>query len=80
MTILLLLIAASLGIATLFLAGFIWAVKSGQFDDTYTPCLRVLTDDQDQRAHDKKGLVENKTSVADNRSVHKIIPQNERAC
>ena len=46
MTILLLLIAVSLGIATLFLAGFIWAVKSGQFEDTYTPCLRVLTDDQ----------------------------------
>ena len=45
MNVLLILIAASLGMALLFLGGFIWATRSGQFEDTSTPALRVLTDD-----------------------------------
>ena len=46
MSVILLLILASLGVAVLFLLGFIWAVKSGQFDDTSTPSLRILADDE----------------------------------
>lgn len=46
MTVLVLLIFASLGVALVFLAGFIWAARSGQFDDTCTPSLRLLTDDE----------------------------------
>lgn len=46
MNVILLLILASLGLALLFLGGFIWAVRSGQFEDTCTPSLRVLTDDE----------------------------------
>jgi len=34
-----------MAVAGAFLAAFIWAVKSGQFDDTSTPPLRLLTDD-----------------------------------
>lgn len=45
MSVLLILILASLGVALLFLAGFIWAVRSGQYEDTSTPSLRVLADD-----------------------------------
>jgi nitrogen fixation-related uncharacterized protein len=28
-----------------FLAAFIWAVKSGQFEDTCTPAMRILSED-----------------------------------
>jgi cbb3-type cytochrome oxidase maturation protein len=28
-----------------FLAAFIWAVRSGQYEDTYTPSLRILTEE-----------------------------------
>jgi cbb3-type cytochrome oxidase maturation protein len=28
-----------------FLAAFVWAVRSGQFDDTSTPAIRVLLDE-----------------------------------
>lgn len=42
MTIIILLIAISLSIAIIFLAIFIWALKSGQYDDTYTPKVRML--------------------------------------
>ncbi len=45
MSVLLLLIAASLLVALVFLGGFIWAVRGGQYEDTYTPALRVLMDD-----------------------------------
>ena len=39
------LIPASLVLATAFLAAFIWAVRSGQYEDTCTPSMRVLTDE-----------------------------------
>ncbi len=45
MPVILLLIFASLGIALTFLAGFIWAVRSGQFEDTCTPSMRVLAEE-----------------------------------
>jgi cbb3-type cytochrome oxidase maturation protein len=44
MSVILILILASLTIALVFLAGFIWAVRSGQFEDTYTPAMRILTE------------------------------------
>ena len=45
MNVLILLILASLAVALVFLAAFMWAVKSGQFEDTCTPSMRLLTDD-----------------------------------
>lgn len=39
------LIGCSVLIALLFLGAFIWANKSGQHDDTFTPAIRVLFDD-----------------------------------
>jgi cbb3-type cytochrome oxidase maturation protein len=48
------LILASLGVAVAFLCCFIWAVRSGQFEDTVTPSMRVLTDDGATRPESKK--------------------------
>ncbi len=45
MTILFVLITASALVALLFLFLFIWSVKTGQFDDSYTPSVRALFDD-----------------------------------
>jgi cbb3-type cytochrome oxidase maturation protein len=46
MSVILILILASLGVAVAFLAGFIWAVSSGQFEDTCTPAMRILSEDE----------------------------------
>jgi len=46
MSVILLLILASLAVAVAFLAGFIWAVKAGQFEDTCTPAMRILSEDE----------------------------------
>lgn len=47
MSILFLLILVSLTIAALFLLSFFWAIKDGQFEDSYTPSIRILIDDPD---------------------------------
>ena len=48
MAVLLILIFASLGIALAFLFGFVWSVKSGQFDDTFTPSMRIHAEEESQ--------------------------------
>ena len=47
MNIFYLLIGVSLFAALIFLGLFIWAVRSGQFEDNYTPSIRVLFDDDE---------------------------------
>ena len=46
MSVIYLLIIISIVIAGAFLAAFIWAVKSGQFEDTHTPSVRILFDNK----------------------------------
>lgn len=46
MTILYFMIGISLFMALCFLGAFIWAMRTGQQDDLYTPSLRILTDDK----------------------------------
>jgi cbb3-type cytochrome oxidase maturation protein len=46
MSVTILLIGVSLFVALIFLAAFIWSVKSGQYEDKYTPSVRILFDDE----------------------------------
>ena len=46
MSVLILLIAFSILIAGGFLIAFIWSVRKGQYDDDYTPSIRMLFDDK----------------------------------
>jgi len=46
MSVIYLLIVISIGVALCFLMAFLWAVKNGQFDDVYSPSVRVLFDDE----------------------------------
>jgi len=45
MSVIPILILVSLAFASAFLAAFFWAVRSGQYEDTSTPSLRLLGDD-----------------------------------
>jgi cbb3-type cytochrome oxidase maturation protein len=45
MGVIVLLITISVTIAVVFLTIFYWNMKSGQYDDTYTPSVRMLFDD-----------------------------------
>lgn len=46
MKIMLLLILISLLLAAGFLLVYLWAARNGQFDDDYTPSVRILFDDK----------------------------------
>lgn len=48
MNIFYLLIGVSLLAALIFLGVFIWAVKTGQFEDSETPSIRILFDDDSE--------------------------------
>jgi cbb3-type cytochrome oxidase maturation protein len=41
------MLIVSLVIALFFLIGFFWAAKTGQYDDDYTPSVRILFDDEE---------------------------------
>ena len=45
MSVIVLLISAGGLVAGVFLVAFIWAVRTGQFDDTVTPAVRILLED-----------------------------------
>jgi cbb3-type cytochrome oxidase maturation protein len=45
MSVIVLLIVAGGLVAGGFLCAFLWAVETGQFDDTYTPACRILLDE-----------------------------------
>jgi len=46
MTIIFPLIGISLMVALTFLGAFLWAVRSGQYEDDYTPSVRMLFEDE----------------------------------
>ena len=52
MGVLVILIIVSLIVAVGFLFAFLWSVRSGQYEDEYTPSVRMLFDD------DKPGFSE----------------------
>ncbi len=52
MNILLILIPAALLLGLLGLAGFLWALKSGQFEDLEGASERILIDEEDRNRED----------------------------
>ncbi|MFT3884659.1 MAG: cbb3-type cytochrome oxidase assembly protein CcoS [Flavobacteriales bacterium] len=44
MSVIFLLLTASTLVAGVFLVGFIWAVRKGQYDDDRSPAVRILND------------------------------------
>jgi cbb3-type cytochrome oxidase maturation protein len=46
MSVIFVLIGISLTVAAGFLIAFLWAVRSGQYEDDYTPSVRILFEDE----------------------------------
>ncbi len=40
------MLIVSLVIALFFLGSFLWAIKNGQYEDDYTPSVRILFEDE----------------------------------
>ncbi len=54
MSVIVILIITSIVVAALFLGAFFWAVRSGQYDDTYSPSVRMLFEEKKKKENDKK--------------------------
>jgi cbb3-type cytochrome oxidase maturation protein len=54
MSVVAVLIGFSLLVATGFLVAFLWAVKSGQYDDKQTPAIRMLMDDKNSNVKENE--------------------------
>lgn len=59
MEVIYILIGFSVLIALFFLASFMWAVKNGQYDDNYTPAMRILNDEKQTTYSSSQQLQEN---------------------
>lgn len=46
MSVIYILLSISICVALVFFVAFITAVKKGQYDDSYTPSVRMLFDDE----------------------------------
>lgn len=53
MSVIYLLISISIVVAVSFFIAFVKAVKSGQYDDDYTPSVRMLFDDELKKNQNK---------------------------
>jgi cbb3-type cytochrome oxidase maturation protein len=53
MSVLIILLIVSIGIAGMFLLAYIWSVRNGQFDDEYGPPRRILFRDTTRRGSEQ---------------------------
>jgi cbb3-type cytochrome oxidase maturation protein len=58
-SVLIVLIFFSILVAGGFLAAFLWSVKSGQYDDDYTPSVRMLFDDPPSSENTSSSIKQN---------------------
>lgn len=63
MSVIYLLISISIVVAIIFFIAFIMAVKKGQYDDDYTPSVRMLFDDELIHSEVEKPKVEDSTTL-----------------
>jgi len=59
MSVIVVLIGFSIIVAAGFLVAFLWAVKSGQYDDDVSPSIRILFDN-DENKSEKTNTNQNK--------------------
>lgn len=63
MSVIYLLISISIVVAIVFFIAFIMAVKKGQYDDDYTPSVRMLFDDELIKSKAENPKVENSKTL-----------------
>jgi cbb3-type cytochrome oxidase maturation protein len=57
MEVILILMTLSLMLGISFLIAFLWAVKSDQYEDTHTPAMRILMEDDRLTINNKNNQI-----------------------
>ncbi len=60
MSVIYILLTISVLVAIGFFIAFVWAVKKGQYDDSYTPSVRMLFEDELVKQTSKKQILTKK--------------------
>jgi len=68
MSVIYVLLAISITVAVIFFLAFVFSVKSGQYDDTYTPSVRMLF--EDEVVKDKENSNPNKKEIKQTKSTN----------
>ncbi|NNJ88165.1 MAG: cbb3-type cytochrome oxidase assembly protein CcoS [Eudoraea sp.] len=63
MSVIYVLLTISIVVAVVFFAAFIFSVKSGQYDDSYTPSVRMLFEDELVTKESSKNLPNDKNEL-----------------
>lgn len=82
MSVIYVLLAISLAIAVIFFVAFIISVKSGQYDDSYTPSVRMLFEDELVKpapltGKEKKPITEKNAKTKIRRNQKEIQPNKQ---
>lgn len=83
MSVVFILVFVAIVMAGGFLVAFIWSVKNGQYEDTYTPSVRILFDDlpakesKEQSAEDKEQKKESEDCETGNGENHGVQSKME---
>lgn len=62
MSVIYILLSISVIVAIIFFAAFVFAVKNGQYDDSYTPSVRMLFEDELVKKQQKPSIKTKKTN------------------
>ena len=62
MSVIYILLSISIVVAVVFFIAFIYAVRNGQYDDSYTPSVRMLFDDELVKEQTKPSIKTKKTN------------------
>ena len=68
MSVIYVLLTISITVAIVFFVAFVFSVKSGQYDDTYTPSVRMLFEDEVIKDKDKSNS--NKKEIKQTKSTN----------
>ena len=62
MSVIYILLSISIVVAVIFFIAFIYAVRKGQYDDSYTPSIRMLFEDELVKKQIKPSIKTKKTN------------------
>ncbi|WP_242086753.1 cbb3-type cytochrome oxidase assembly protein CcoS [Aestuariivivens sediminis] len=60
MSVIYILLAISIAVAVIFFIAFVFAVRNGQYDDSYTPSVRMLFEDEIVKEKNNKSVLTKK--------------------
>jgi cbb3-type cytochrome oxidase maturation protein len=63
MNVIVILLAVSITVAGIFLFAFLWGIRTGQFEDDYSPASRILFDDKPASTPVQQPLKQNEPSL-----------------